>query len=142
MEFTLPMPVLSLHQPWASLMADGRKPIETRHWPPPRWLVGKKYAIHAAKVVDRDASREFGYDPDKIPRGCIVSIHTLENYVQFTEENRKEFADEYGDYYPGRWGWISPLWVKLDEPISIRGRQGLWKWDGSAVSAPSAVKGS
>ncbi len=26
------MKAISLWQPWASLMADGRKKIETRHW--------------------------------------------------------------------------------------------------------------
>lgn len=138
-EFKFPLWSFSLHQPFASLMADGRKPIETRHWPAPAWLIGQHYAIHAAKHVDLAACEMFGYDPKTIVRGCIVSIHSLERCVQFTEQNRNEFADDYGNYEPGRWGWISPLWVKLDEPVAIRGHQGLWRWYGTFVAEDSII---
>ena len=50
------MKALSLWPPWASLIACGAKPYETRDWAPPRWLIGKTIAIHAAKKVDRDAA--------------------------------------------------------------------------------------
>jgi hypothetical protein len=41
--------VLSLHQPWASLIALGVKTIETRSWRCPPALIGQRIAIHAAK---------------------------------------------------------------------------------------------
>ncbi|KGT75815.1 hypothetical protein MA20_32000 [Bradyrhizobium japonicum] len=47
------MKAISLWQPWASLIAVGAKPFETRHWAPPRELIGKRIAIHAAKKVDK-----------------------------------------------------------------------------------------
>jgi hypothetical protein len=43
------MNTLSLHQPHASLVAIGAKPIETRSWKPPGSLIGDRIAIHAAK---------------------------------------------------------------------------------------------
>jgi hypothetical protein len=49
------MKAISLWQPWASLIACGAKPYETRHWAPPRALIGQTIAIHAAKRVDKDA---------------------------------------------------------------------------------------
>lgn len=49
------MKAISLWQPWASLIACGAKPYETRDWAPPRELIGQVIAIHAAKKVDRDA---------------------------------------------------------------------------------------
>lgn len=49
------MKAISLWQPWASLIACGAKPFETRHWAPPRELIGQTIAIHAAKKIDRDA---------------------------------------------------------------------------------------
>lgn len=49
------MKAISLWQPWASLIACGDKPFETRHWPPPRELIGQRIGIHAAKKVDREA---------------------------------------------------------------------------------------
>lgn len=39
---------LSLWQPYASLIAAGAKPFETRKWAPPWHLIGKRIAIHAA----------------------------------------------------------------------------------------------
>lgn len=49
------MKAISLWQPWASLIACGAKPFETRHWAPPRDLIGTTIAIHAAKKIDKDA---------------------------------------------------------------------------------------
>lgn len=43
------MKALTLHQPWATLIAVGAKTIETRSWPAPRTLIGERFAIHAAK---------------------------------------------------------------------------------------------
>lgn len=48
------MKAISLWQPWASLIACGAKPFETRHWAPPRELIGQTIAIHAAKKIDRE----------------------------------------------------------------------------------------
>lgn len=50
------MKAISLWQPWASLIACGAKPFETRSWCPPRSLIGKPIAIHAAKKIDKGAS--------------------------------------------------------------------------------------
>lgn len=50
------MKAISLWQPWASLIACGAKPYETRDWAPPRDLIGQPIAIHAAKTIDKDAA--------------------------------------------------------------------------------------
>jgi DNA polymerase-1 len=39
---------LTVWQPWAWAIAMGFKLIENRSWPPPRWLIGRELAIHAA----------------------------------------------------------------------------------------------
>jgi hypothetical protein len=49
------MKAISLWQPWASLIACGAKPYETRSWAPPRHLIGQTIAIHAAKKIDKGA---------------------------------------------------------------------------------------
>ncbi len=122
------MKALTLWQPWASLMADGRKPIETRHWPAPAWLIGQEIAIHAAMRVDPEACIEFGYEPLIIPRGCVVSIHRLLKCEKFTERSLEEIGDDYGDYEMGRYGWWMPLLRKLAPPVSAKGHQGIWEW--------------
>ena len=58
------MKAITLHQPWASLIAEGVKTIETRSWAPPAALWGERIAIHAATrkpTVDYPACRHFGY---------------------------------------------------------------------------------
>lgn len=48
------MKAISLWQPWASLVAIKAKTIETRHWPAPSRMIGKRIAIHAAKRWTQD----------------------------------------------------------------------------------------
>lgn len=46
------LPVCSLFQPWASLIAIDRKQIETRSWPAPRDHWSKPLGIHATAKLD------------------------------------------------------------------------------------------
>src|ERR1700732_4369319 len=55
------MKAISLWQPWASLIACGAKPYETRDWAPPESMIGQPIAIHAAKKIDKGAA-EFAQD--------------------------------------------------------------------------------
>lgn len=126
------MNAISLWQPWASLIADERKRIETRHWAPPARLVGKRIAIHAAKKLDKEAAKEFGYGPADIPRGAIVAVVTLESFFQFTEWNTRGLPNEEkkaGDFYPGRYGWRLSEINKLLVPVPLLGHQGFFWWD-------------
>ena len=49
------MKAITLYQPWASLIPEGHKTIETRVRPPPLSLVGQRIAIHAGKRKQRRA---------------------------------------------------------------------------------------
>lgn len=46
------LPAITIHQPWASLVAGGAKPYETRDYPPPAKYIGQRIAIHAGKNID------------------------------------------------------------------------------------------
>lgn len=50
-----PLLAITVHQPWASLIAAGDKNVENRDWQPPESLIGKWIAIHAGKQFDREA---------------------------------------------------------------------------------------
>lgn len=41
------MKVITVWQPWASLIAIGAKPYEFRGWVPPQSVIGQRIAIHA-----------------------------------------------------------------------------------------------
>lgn len=117
------MKALTLWQPWASLIADGRKTIETR---PRAWAYRGIIAIHAGNHVDREACKRFGYDPDTIPRGCVVCLVFKDGCVQFP--NPATPPDEYGNFAPGRYGYILHNPRKFNPPVPIRGWQGVWDW--------------
>lgn len=129
------MKALSLTQPWASLIIDGRKKIETRSWPV---NYRGEFAIHAARSVDREACAHFGYDPDAIPRGAVIGIATLADCFRFTAVNIRQFSAEelsYGDFTPGRYGFRLEK-IRICPPIPCRGSLGLWEWN--ALGGPKA----
>ena len=77
------MKALTLHQPWAAMIADGRKRYETRSWPPPRALIGQRIAIHAGLSFDSGSQKlaeEWGYnsvDMRHVGLGVIVCTARL-----------------------------------------------------------------
>lgn len=127
------MKALSLWQPWGSLVMDGRKQIETRHWPAPRWLVGKELAIHATKLVDRCMCASWGYSAATIPRGAVLGVVRLDRCERFTPEFAKEIMlypeGRYGDFTPGRFGWFLTVLQKFDKPFPQAGSRNLFNWE-------------
>lgn len=117
------MKAITLYQPWASLIADRRKPVETRPRP---WNYVGAVAIQAGQQVDREACVRFGYNPDTIPRGAIVCVAWKHACVRFP--NALAPPDEYGNYAAGRYGYLLKEAVKFPMPIPAKGSQGVWEW--------------
>lgn len=95
------MKALTLWQPWASLMAEGVKSIETRSWRAPDALIGQRIAIHAAaRDTDRDLSiPEECWDAlgrciggAAPPHGAIVATARLVDCVPMVED-----CDDFSD---------------------------------------------
>ena len=133
--------VLSLHQPWASLVMVGAKTIETRSWPPPKGLIGKKLAIHATKKIvqiqehlyplyNRGVKNRLGEDwTNTLPTGAIVAIATVQKAIQMTTENFPKGEELlYGEYAIGRWMWYLKDIIPVNPPIPARGHQGIWNF--------------
>jgi hypothetical protein len=131
--------VLTLTQPWATLVGLGEKRIETRDW---RTAYRGPLAIHAAKGFPVWAKELTLYDPMfvsvlgaravmRLPRGAVVAVCRLVD-VRPTEQleptlSRKERA--FGDFTAGRWGWVLDDVLALPEPIAASGSLGLWEWN-------------
>ena len=122
------MKALTLWQPWASLIADKRKPEETR--PRPWYYVGP-VAIHAGQHVDHKACKQFGYDPDTIVRGAVVCIVDKHGCVQFPSQYAP--PNPYGNFATGRYGYLYTNVRKLITPIPAKGLQGFWNWEQPAI---------
>jgi hypothetical protein len=121
--------VLTLHQPWASLVIDDVKRIETRSW-------GTSHrgtlAIHAGKVVDHGFCEELGVDPCLLPVGQILGTVQLLNCELLTPRSLRQISDaekRYGLFRVGRFAWHLHFPRKLSPPIPARGLQLLWNFE-------------
>jgi len=139
----------SLTQPWATLVAIGAKRIETRSWSTP---YRGELLIHAAKGFPRDCQalclREPFLTPlvragfntvDDLPRGAIVAVGRVRNVwstdgLTIIHAMRPEGFDElltdteraFGNYAPGRFGWVFADVKRIAPPIPCKGALGLW----------------
>lgn len=131
---------ISLWQPWASAIPLGHKSVETRHWSTRH---RGELAIHAAQRWDREqrefagVERALGRLPGRMPLGAIVAVVDLID-VRPTEE-LVTIVDAierlYGNYEPGRFGWVLDRIRPLREPVGCTGRQGFWTLDPDVEAA-------
>lgn len=138
------MKCLSLWQPWATLMAIGVKTIETRSWPTSyRGLV----AIQASKNWDKSRAAMCLTEPfrsalfqrcaveayyrsgNALPLGSILCVVNLDDCVPTERLEGEPVAEReraFGDYRPGRFGWLTSCRRELVAPVSFRAHQGLF----------------
>lgn len=130
-----PIKVISLWQPWASLMAAGVKLHETRHWPT---AYRGPLAIHAAKTVDvAGAPEQLCLDvlgrwwAKEVPTGAVLAIGELTRCSEaHTVADHLLVADlESGNFARGRFAWRIEKMRRLAQPRPLVGRQGLFNWD-------------
>ena len=140
------MKVLTLTQPWATLVAIGAKTMETRSW---ETMYRGPLLIHAAKGYPRDA-KDFAsasgvvavttMNPLEYPTGAILAKCELVRCIRTTEEFECSLAKDneqewmFGNFEPGRFAWKLQNIRKLAHPIPAKGALGLWNWAGDLGS--------
>jgi len=148
---------LTLTQPWAGLVVDGEKTIETRSW---QVAYRGPLAIHASKAMTQDAWDLVAYlryglirRVDVSQRGMVLGTVDLIDVVRVLpprgvgphqgwhrDSNRPdipagmrwelhEFERAVGDFTSGRFAWLLANPVRFPEPILAAGLLGLWEWD-------------
>ena len=126
------MKVLTIKQPWASLIAEGYKEYEFRTW-------NTKYRgellIHAGKGVDKEATKRFEAYNLEYPKGCIIAKVEMTDCVNVDDKLRKELKQKDELVYRGiqnrntnEYGFKLEN-VKKIKPISINGQLGFWNYD-------------
>ncbi len=132
---------LTLHQPWASLIANGEKVYETRSWEPPEGLT--HVAIHAGKTVNDEVLKEpvfrhaLGFwNPEEqiiLPSSAILCVcrivKAFKVYGKVPEDRRHESHREkfFGNFDAGRFAWKLERVFTCTPPIQCRGAQRIWR---------------
>jgi len=118
---------LSVRQPWAELILQGRKTIELRTWETdyrgPFWL-------HTGKAANLDLDHRFGLSD--LPRGAFVGRITLEDISPIDAQRWEQWRDQYldsGRYQPGLFAWHLSSAERLRQPVPAPGKLNLFKID-------------
>lgn len=141
------MKAITLHQPYASLIALAKKQYETRNW---STSYRGKIAIHAGKTNQCQGSFQtihlFGelskpvceelmpilLDGYRLPTGCILTIAQLTDCIKMTEEfinSVSELERTVGHWKVGNYAWKLENIQVLPEPILYKGKLGLWDYN-------------
>jgi len=131
MGLTLPERALTVWQPWAWAIVMGHKPVENRTQ---RTHYRGRLGIHAALTYDEEANGfmvvEAGVDP--VPHESDLTFGALIGEVTVVDcltdaQYAEQFPDGvWGTEFAMAWKWVLTNPVAYDEPIPMRGKQGIW----------------
>lgn len=121
--------VLTIKQPYASLIANGYKTYEFRSWKTK--YRGELY-IHAGKGIDKkrmDMVRDYELD---YPNGYIIAKANLTDCIlvdekmskQLNKENPKVYTHDYTGYYAFKLEDVQ----MLENPIKTSGKLSIWNY--------------
>ena len=128
--------VLSVCEPHASLIANGKKVFETRSW---KTNYRGKIYIHASSTKIPKSVREekplwdMAGEMELHPGFILCEAILFECYKiddHFLEALRNAMPQEFdcGYYEPGRYAWWL-MGVKPIEPIKAKGHLGIWTYE-------------
>lgn len=119
--------VLTLRQPWATLVAEGIKKYEFRSW---KTNYRGKVLIHAGTGIDKEDMKKYNNLNLEFPSRKIIAIVEIEDCLKLTEElNKKIIAENniaYGNKVRTGYVWKLKNIKKVDYNKEINGQLGLW----------------
>ncbi len=127
--------VITLQEPWASLIGEKTKIIETRTWPCTQF--GELYIHAGMSKIPRNACRRKDLSmwlTGPLHYGTIFAKCTLSDCVlideNFAHKVKEDNFRNYlcGDFTPGRYAWILENIEPID-PIVAKGKLGIWYYN-------------
>lgn len=135
---------LTLTQPWGGLVAAGHKPIENRGWNPPKAMIGKRFALHASREIDRDVyHRVMEIAPELADRtlpwfelsrvtSAIIGIARLvrvvsDHMLPGSESSVESLPEQDRRWFFGPKGFVLAEIQALREPIPCPGSLSFWR---------------
>ncbi len=121
------MKVLTLKQPWATLVAEGIKKYEFRSW---KTNYRGKILIHAGAGIDKEDMKKFKDLNLNFPSRRIVAIVEIEDCLELDDELNKKIISEkniaYGNKFRTGYAWRLANVKKIRYDKEINGQLGLW----------------
>ncbi|MBE6145399.1 MAG: ASCH domain-containing protein [Firmicutes bacterium] len=130
------MKVVSIIEPWASLIKEKVKYIETRSW---KTNYRGKIYIHASlkKVPKKDErinnlitllkDKDFKYGHIIAEATLVDCIYMDEEFISKIKNNNQEYI--CGEYSIGRYAWVLEDIKELSKPIPAKGSLGIWNYN-------------
>jgi len=120
------MKALSVRQPWAELIMQGRKTLELR-----TWTVSYRgpLAIHASQTVEREACLALGLQPATLTAGAVIGVVDLVDVETLNAAALAARSDEHlaGNRFDSpTYGWRLANPRPLAHPQPAPGRMGLF----------------
>lgn len=124
------MKVLTLKQPWATLVAEGIKKYEFRSW---KIKYRGKVLIHAGIGIDKDEMKKFENMDLEFPSKRILAEVEIEDCLELDDDLNQKIINEnniaYGSKYRTGYAWKLKNVKNLDINKEINGKLGLWNID-------------
>ena len=126
------MKVLTIKQPWATLIMQGYKRFEFRSW---QTKYRGDLLIHAGKGIDKEATKRLAkYIPKDLPAGKILGKVKLVNCIKcddnFKEKCLKENKDIYAkSTFIEKYAWQLENVEVFNKPIEAKGKLSLWEYE-------------
>lgn len=131
------MKVITIKQPWATLIAEGIKEYEFRTW---NTKFRGDILIHAGLGIDKEALKRFEHLNLEYPRGCIIAKATITDSIYVDEKFVNDVYPKNSLVYKniidkkdkGVYGFKLENVKKL-KPIPIKGKLSLWYYEGEIL---------
>lgn len=127
------MKVITIKQPFATLIAEGIKEYEFRTW---KTKYRGPILIHAGKGIDKKAMKKYEYLNLEYPSGCIIACANLTDCIcidelarkMLKEKNSLVYSNVINDTSSKCFGFKLENIEKL-KAIPINGKLSLWDYD-------------
>jgi hypothetical protein len=112
--------IITIKQPWASLIVAGIKDVENRSWPFPSTLtLPFTIAVHAGAKLDPKSTA------DELPTRAVVGlVDVVDCRIGLHTAGRYDGCDSPWAI-PGQHHWVLANPVKFADPVPATGRMGL-----------------
>lgn len=122
------MKVITVKQPWATLIAEGLKKYEFRSW---KINYRGEILIHAGKGIDKEAMYKFKDLNLKYPYSRLLAKVKILDCIELNKEINDEIICENEFIYGNKknrtgYAWKLEVIEKINNDNEVSGKQGIW----------------